>query len=63
MKDKKQFKIALESLVTARTKSQRNLLREVLNLLNGGGVSHDLPPAEYSIPIVDDKNQKSLYET
>ena len=60
MKDKKQFKIALESLVT-HTKSQKNLLREVLKMHNGVGVFHDLPPAEYSTQIVDDKKRKSLF--
>ena len=63
MKAKKRFKIALESRVTACTKSQKNLLREVLKMHNGGGVFHDIPPAEYSTPIVDDKKQKSLFET
>ena len=59
MKEKKRFKIALESLVTAHTKSQKNLLREVLKMHNG--VFHDLPPAEYSTQVVDDKEQKSLF--
>ena len=48
--------------MTARTKSQKNLLRDVLKMHNGGGVFHDLPPAEYSTQIVDDKKQETRPE-
>ena len=61
MKDKKRFKIALEGLVTAHTKTQKNILREVLKNNNGQGAFYDLPPADYSTQICDDKKRKAFF--
>ena len=47
MKDKKLFKKALEGLVTEHTKTQKNILREVLKRNNGQGAFGDQPPADY----------------
>ena len=47
MKDKKLFKKALERLVTEHTKTQKNILREVLKRNNGQGAFGDQPPANY----------------
>ena len=60
MKDKKLFKKALEGLVTAHTKTQKNILREVLKKNNGQGAFYDQPPADYSTQICDDKKKKTL---
>ena len=57
MKDKKLFKRALEGLVSAHTKSQKNLLREVLKMHNGGGVFHDSPPDDYSTQMLMTRNE------
>ena len=43
MKDKKLFKKALEGLVTEHTKTQKNILREVLKKNNGQGDFYDQP--------------------
>ena len=61
MKDKKIFKKALEGLVSAHTKTQKNLLREVLRMKNGKGAFHDQPPDDYCTQISDDKKRKSLF--
>ena len=61
MKDKKMFKKALEALVNDHTKTQRNILREVLRTNNGKGAFHDQPPDDYCRHISDDKKRKSLF--
>ena len=65
MKDKKLFKKALEGLVTAHTKTQKNIiyyiLREVLKKNNGQGAFYDQPPADYSTQICDDKKRKAFF--
>ena len=63
MKDKKLFKKALEGLVTEHTKTQKNILREVLKKNNGQGAFGDQPPANYSPQICDDKKRKALFVT
>ena len=61
MKDKKLFKKSLEGLVKAHTKTQKNILREVLKMHDGRGAFHDLPPDEFSSQISDEKKRKALF--
>ena len=45
----------------AHTKTQKNILREVLKMHDGRGAFHDLPPDGFSSQISDEKKRKALF--